>query len=333
MDVEGHGLRQSMTLELTILGMPSSDAHPLKLDSGHALVVLPEDPDERPFVSAASGLVRVGAFDYVVADDELFLARFPVDRAIAGRRFRLFPGSLPNAKRERKRAKPDFEALVALGPTRLLAVPSGSRPNRARGALIDLDSRSGDVVRTQIVDFDDLYTALRRNPRLESLNIEGACVQGLFLTLFHRGNSRGAVNAIIDLHLAEVMTAFDGPSVKALPPRAFHTLHSIALGSLDGIPLGFTDAATVSPDLVAFSAAAEATDDAYDDAPFSGSIVGLLYGEPGGPRRLEAAFRCDAPVKVEGLHVESCAGHLSFTMVTDADDAEVPALFYVATLT
>ncbi len=108
-------------------------------------------PGEHPrglrFLSAASGLVRVGDWFYVVADDELHLGVFPVDSAAPLRLVRLLDGALPAGAKQRKAAKPDLESLLVLPATAgspggaLLALGSGSRPNRRIGALLGLDER------------------------------------------------------------------------------------------------------------------------------------------------------------------------------------------------
>src|SRR5690349_9727846 len=76
----------------------------------------PEEPGRPAHVSAASGLVAVGPWLYVVADDALHLAVFPREGTAPGRSLRLFPGELPLEHRTRKAAKPDLEALCLLPP-------------------------------------------------------------------------------------------------------------------------------------------------------------------------------------------------------------------------
>ena len=93
-------------------------------------------------LSAASGLVRAGAFLYVVADDELHLGVFRTGSSAPGRLIRLFHGELPQPPAERKAKKPDLEALTVLPASTdchygaLLAVASGSKPRRRRGVLL-----------------------------------------------------------------------------------------------------------------------------------------------------------------------------------------------------
>ena len=92
-----------------------------------------------PFISAASGLVKVNNLLYVVADDEHHLGVFSVDHALPGELVRLFDGTLPDKFKKRKAQKPDLETLLLL-PTfagyahgALLAMGSGSKPNRDTG--------------------------------------------------------------------------------------------------------------------------------------------------------------------------------------------------------
>ena len=71
-------------------------------------------PGRRRHLSAASGLVLCGEHLYVIADDELHLAVFPITGRAPGRLFPVLPGQLPAEKKPRKKAKPDFEVLLAL---------------------------------------------------------------------------------------------------------------------------------------------------------------------------------------------------------------------------
>src|SRR5262249_33161710 len=65
-------------------------------------------------LSAASGLVCLNSFNYVVADDELHLGVFGANSSEPGHLIRLFEGELPDCKAARKKQKADFEALTLL---------------------------------------------------------------------------------------------------------------------------------------------------------------------------------------------------------------------------
>ena len=64
-----------------------------------------------------------------------------------GHLIRLFEGALPDPKPDRKKQKPDFEALTLLPAYgeyphgALLALGSGSKRNRRMGALLTLDAQ------------------------------------------------------------------------------------------------------------------------------------------------------------------------------------------------
>ena len=152
-------------------------------------------------LSAASGLVRIGRRLYVVADDENMLSIFDLDDDRPGTLRGLFEGDLPATNEARKAAKADLESLTVLPPFpgnptgALLALGSGSRPQRQRAALISLD-RAGaldGIVRE--IDLSALYAPLRQLHPL--LNIEGAFVNSGHLCLLQRGHAGDPVNALI----------------------------------------------------------------------------------------------------------------------------------------
>ena len=159
------------------------------------------------YVSAASGLVRTGGHIYVAADDERELAVFPAAGDAPGRLVRFLPGDLPADPEERKRDKPDVEALALLppgpAPGRLLALESGSKPNRRGGVLWDLDADGALAGDPRRLDLAALYAVLEAD--IPDLNIEGATVAGDRLLLFQRGNGRAGVNAVIGLELGEAL--------------------------------------------------------------------------------------------------------------------------------
>ena len=64
-----------------------------------------------PFISAASGLVKVNNQLYVVADDEHHLGVFSAGHVGPGELVRLFEGTLPDKFKKRKAQKPDLETL------------------------------------------------------------------------------------------------------------------------------------------------------------------------------------------------------------------------------
>jgi len=53
---------------------------------------------------------------YVITDDDLHLGVFPVRSSGPGGLIRLFDGVLPQSHDERKKQKPDLEALTLIPP-------------------------------------------------------------------------------------------------------------------------------------------------------------------------------------------------------------------------
>jgi hypothetical protein len=289
----------------------------------------PEAPGRPAHVSAASGLVRVGPWLYIVADDALHLAVFPGQGDAPGRSVRLFPGELPDEAKARKAAKPDLEVLCLLGPLSgapqgaLLALPSGSTQTRRRGAVVSLGADgtlSGDV---RAVDCTAMYAQLARE--LGPLNIEGAAVVGGRLRLLNRGNGDTGVDALVDLDLER---ARRGLEVGALGPDVLRTTRRWELGRVGGVRLSFTDASPLPDGRLVFTAAAEDTRDAYADGQVTGSAVGVLAPD-GSPLFLDAV---DAKVKLEGVDARVEGGRVHVLLVADADDPEVAAPLLEAVL-
>lgn len=272
------------------------------------------------FLSAASSLVVVQSRLYVVADDELHLGVFPVRGRAPGQLVRLLKGKLPAGKKKRKGRKPDFEAQVLLPPFpdhphgALLAIGSGSRPTRRKGVLLSLDAHGKVRSAPREIKLAALLSAMEA--QLGELNIEGAVIAGNRLILLQRGNKGGAHNALISMHLPKFMRALGVEDPVDLPFR----IQRIHLGCLEGVPWGFTDAAALPDGSLVFTAVAEDTDDAYQDGPCSGAAIGILAN--GKVRRFEPLLPL---IKPEGVAVHWQQGRLKVLMVTDADDAAVPA--------
>ena len=127
-------------------------------------------------LAAASGVVEIGDFLYVIADDEVSLGVFP-RRGGRGRLARALPGALPRDPAERKEDKPDLEALTQLPPHpeaphgALLALGSGSTPQRRRGVWLPLGADGALAGEPQPVELETLYAAL------EGEVPEGLCPQ------------------------------------------------------------------------------------------------------------------------------------------------------------
>ncbi len=275
----------------------------------------------RSAITAASGLVRYKDAYYIVADDELHLAKFPSDSSASGVLIRVFDGKLTADRKLRKKQKPDLEALCFLpasiaGQDSLLLIPSGSKKARVRGALVSLVE--SDTNRVDEVSFSDLYMVLEKT--FPDLNIEGAVIVEKTLWLFQRGNADPNQNAVICLDLDRLTLQI---AARRLTADLITKIYHVPLAMSQGVNYGFTDATTDNHH-VWFLACAEATDNTYDDGEFRGAILGKMDFTG----KVLSTYPLDSPVKPEGLAIYK---DLFFT-VTDADDSSVPSQLLRGTL-
>ena len=282
-----------------------------------------------PFISAASGLVRVNNRLVVVADDEHHLGVFPADPAGPGELIRVFEGTLPKKYKKRKAQKPDLETLLFMPAFAgypngaLVALGSGSKANRETGVVLGLDASGNIDSPPALFDLGALYDEMR--DKVGVVNIEGAALAGGQLMLLQRGN-KGGVNALVACDLGSFVDNLSAGSGSRL--RAPPVVREVALGDIDGVPLGFTDAAALPDGTILFTAAAENTDDSVEDGPCGGSAIGVIDIE-GSVRWIE---RLDQPYKVEGVSATLHADGIHVLLVTDADDASQPACLLSAML-
>ncbi len=285
----------------------------------HTLRPLTVDPRRHPrglaHVSAASGLVCAHGRAYVVCDDEHHLAVFS-DARRPGALHRLLPGDLPADAVERKRRKADFEVLLLLKgyPTRrsqaLVALGSGSTAQRDQGVAIVIDAQGRPTNDLRRFTLTGLYQPLRS--ALGEINIEGAFMHGDELVLLHRGGQGGADNAVLHLQRSQLVAAIDGRGGIGPAPHIAH----MPLGTLDGVPLGFTDGAALSNGGWVFCAAAEDTASSYADGACAGGAIGIVSATG----EMTALHRLATRHKPEGIAVREHRDGLDLCLVTDADD-------------
>jgi hypothetical protein len=288
--------------------------------------------DRPAHVRAGSGLARVGRHIAVIQDDANFVAL--VDPATALARAVPLPEG-PGGQRQfgddrgNKHLKLDLEACVTV-PTAdgelLIAFGSGSSPRREHVAV--LSALEGETPRVALHHVPALYAALRdaRAFAGSEMNIEGAVYADGVIRLFQRGNGASRdgghpVNATCALDWAALRTHLG--DARADPPRP-HDVVQFELGTLDGLPLGFTDAA-FSNDVVFFSAAAEDSPDVTRDGVVAGSILGVV-DQTGGTRWARLHDHDGGPFrgKVEGVLVDPVARD-RLSVVVDQDDPGAPS--------
>lgn len=275
-----------------------------------------------PHPRAASGLARWGAALALVQDDACTLARVdPRDGlaeaivlpALGGHR-RFDPGFGD------KRHKPDLESVVAIGDA-LWAFGSGSTRARERLAVVPCERPEAASFR----ELADFYAALRGHPEFAggALNLEGVAATDEHLWLFQRGNG-GAFPAVCRCRLDELARHLAGGPVPVLGDAK-----RVALGAIDGVPLGFTDGASDARG-VWWLASAEASPDTYDDGVVVGSALGRLDGDGRVTARALITEADGTPFrgKAEGVALDGDRAYVA----VDPDDPERPAELLVVDL-
>ena len=270
----------------------------------------------RPIV-AASGAVRVGDRLFVVADDAHDLAAFDLGQPGPGTLISAQRPALPTDPDERKRHKPDLEALVHLPDGALVAMASGSTADRNEGLRWALDSGAWPATPPEPVDLLVLHRHL--GGRLAELNLEGAAVVGDRLILLQRGSGADAANAMVSFSLAAATAEI---AAGALGTDALLDVREYDLGEADGVRLCFSDGAGLADGRLVFTAVAEGGDSTYHDGAFAGAAIGVLA--PDG--ELESIERLEPSYKVEGITAAPISGgRLELLLVADADDPAKPS--------
>lgn len=291
------------------------------------LLAQPTQPNRRSHLSAASGLVQVGPWLYVVADDELHLGKFLLEGNANGELHRCFTGELPIDIEERKAEKPDIEVLTLIpqlhnrSQQALLAMGSGSKKNRCQSAMIPLDQKGNISAPAEIIDFSQFYEFLKNE--IGKVNIEGATIVQDYIFLFQRGNKKNKLNASIRIELDDFYRLLSQPHQYYEPPIK---ITAYDLGEIDQVPFCFTDATSLSTGEIIFTASAENTSDAYLDGACMGSVIGIINSE-GNLCFLE---KIEKKIKIEGISAKTEGKAIELLLVSDADDATHPAQLYSA---
>ena len=290
--------------------------------------------DRPAHIRAASGVGRVGRHLVVVQDDANFLALVdPNDGRAESVPLPAGPGGLRqfDDQRGNKKHKLDLESCITVGRGRdamLVAFGSGSTRSRERVLVArGLDALAGRLdsaaPSVQIIEAPELYVALReaRDFAGSELNIEGAVlIDERELRLFGRGNGAPRdgwlpINATCSFDWLDLW-AYLGD--RSLPLPGPHSITRYDLGTIDGVPLGFTDAIGWDRGAM-FAAAAEASPDSVRDGRVSGSVLGVIPDQ-GSPTWMPLLDEGGVPFagKVEGLAPGPGAG--TVYAVADEDD-------------
>jgi hypothetical protein len=306
------------------VGAPREQLPPLELRRLRDLD-FSEPPDEGHLahIASASGIAKRGNFVYVVGDDLLEVGVFELAGRDPGAARRVFAAPADDGGEP---DKPDLEGLTSLPPVEgepnggLLGIGSGSKPSRDRGFYWSFAPDGSLAGEPRAIDLRPVYEVMRGELNGD-INIEGAAVLGSRLWLFHRGNEGDAPNSVAEFELGDLSSTLRQDLV--VDPDELGAMHAYQLGELEGVRLCFSDATTLSEELVCFCASAE-----RDTGEIHGSVVGTIRVD-GSVRRLRTI---DPHWKVEGVHATIDSGVIDFLFVCDQDDPETPSPLLSATM-
>jgi hypothetical protein len=274
-------------------------------------------------VRAASAVRRLGSRLIVIQDDVNALALTdttggfePLLLPVGADGHRSFDDTIGN-----KHMKMDLEAAVVLPDGRVLAFGSGS--TEARESVVVAEAGTGVRVRRA----RGLYSRLREfcEATGSELNIEGSVIQGRRLRLFQRGNGarvpgRGSGSLIFDVDLDQLLRWLAG---RGPVPGVIDVLE-VDLGSVEGVPFGFTDAAVTGDGRIAFVACAEESVDARADGPVLGCRFGWLDDTGAQVADVVESDGRATALKLEGIEPRPGSSSV-FDVVADMDRPDQPA--------
>ena len=274
-------------------------------------------------VRAASAIRRLGSRLIVIQDDVNALAL--ADASSGFKPLVLPPGADGHRSFDdtigNKHLKMDLEAAVVLPDGRVLAFGSGSA--EARENIVVVESETGVRVRRA----RGLYARLRKlcEAAGNELNIEGSVIQGRRLRLFQRGNGvrvtgRGSGSLVFDVDLDQLLRWLAG---RGPAPGVIDVLE-VDLGSIEGVPFGFTDAAVTHDGRVAFIACAEESVDVRSDGPVLGCRFGWLDDTGAQVADVIESDGTATALKLEGIEPRPGSSRV-FDVVADMDRPDQPA--------
>ena len=197
---------------------------------------------------------------------------------------------LPEDHQERKKLKPDFEALLKKhgSDDTIMLIPSGSTDKRTKILEFNLSNH-------QFSQIDMSFFYQRLSNKLNHVNIEGAVVHQSHYLFLNRGVKK------------------ELSSILRINPDNFEieTITPIEFGSINNVSLHGSELYIFNNHLFAV-AVAEATENAYDDGKVLGSHFFQINLEN---FLIEKQWRFNESIKIEGL----CRHQDKWLITTDPD--------------
>jgi len=182
-------------------------------------------------------------------------------------------------------------------------MPSGSRPQRMRGAWVN---QRGELI--SHLDLTEFFGAL--SGRLAEINIEGGVAQGRELFLLQRGNGERGENGLLRAEFSSD------------DRLRFQSFTAVTLPSIEEVSCTFTDACPYRGNIL-FLAVAEASESTYLDGEVKGAILGEMSPEGKVLWHERLCFLDGSNSKPEGIWWDETASR--FFVVTDDDDRTQPS--------
>lgn len=230
-----------------------------------------------------------------------------------------------------------LEAMVAARDWRgefFLAFGSGATPDRRRVARVRLHGGDTEMA---LIDARNLYNKLDELEGFATsqIDIEGAALVhidgGDFVRLFQRGHGPprgegGGLPATVDMRLEPLLTYLERARKE---PGSYcavelENLRRYDLGTIAGVPVGFTDAAALPSGRVVFVGTAEVGLESGEEGEVICSVLGVI--EPDGQARYNLLVEADGEPtmrRAEGLAVVD--EHRAWVVI-DQSDPSHPAL-------
>lgn len=242
-----------------------------------------------------------------------------------------------DTERGNKRHKLDLEACTTVtrnGVGTLLAIGSGS--SAARESLVLVQQHGAQFV-PQLIPTPRLYAALRNHPTFTTseLNLEGIVFLSDRVRLFQRSNGLATGNtkhcATCDINWNALSAFLDAPNTATVP--ALDNVRHYDLGTINNVPLTFTDATLLPNSNVMFVASAEGSPNAIDDGTVHGTALGTLDAQ-GNARLCHLLDEHGKLVtdKAEGIALTRTQADRAY-VVFDPDNHNVPATLAEVALT
>lgn len=278
----------------------------------------PLTADSKPYISAASGLIKKGNEFFLVSDNERHIFSLnPVEPHLKA--FEILKVKASKEKTDKKVDKPDFESLAWLTPAEwppygaIVAWPSASTPQRMKAVLAPfyMDGSFGKPIESDI-----LPLAYRLQSDAKELNMEGILIRDGKVFFFQRGNAPKSKNGIAEMSLANWTRGMKNGDWSGKVK-----FDSIKLGSMSGVDLTFSDADWTSYGLIALATAEDSGSAVTNGTTYGTVLVRIVEGKS----QILAKF--DQTVKLEGIVAEETPQGLELYLVDDSDGDTASQLF------